>query len=379
MSHHRTRRTTAGRLALTLAVGLVTVATSAAPAFAEAARWRSVIPPLSNTILGDVDSAGGATWAVGGALNDVRAGEGPYDPVALRWTGNAWEATEQPVEYARLYDLDVLAPDDVWAVGTAHPVEGSEYGSRALVQHWDGTRWEVVDVPLPEHAFSSLDTVAATEDGTVWVTGTFSPGDGTFNSVVLTRTEEGAWESAPGADALGYAAAVLPLADDSLYAVGDGVKHFDGEQWSEQELPAHLDGALFDGIAARGEDDVWAVGHLRDEELWRRPVVVHFDGERWREVPTPAETGQLFDVTIDGNGRPVAVGETQDSVADPDGDYILTLGRDGRFHPAEEPAGAGWLYGATTDERGRVWVVGRQSSLAVTPEDYFPAFTAVRG
>ena len=48
---------------------------------------------------------------------------------------------------------------------------------------------------------------------------------------------------------------------------------------------------MYDGIERRSANEIWAVGHIRDENLWRRPVVIRFDGRTWSVVRTPAETG----------------------------------------------------------------------------------------
>lgn len=105
------------RTATALAVGLVVaLTTAAAPASAGGAAWRDISPPESDgAVLFDVETAGGATWAVG-LRNDATTRS--FAPVALRWTGTGWEAPAQPVERARLDDLAVGAPDQVWAVGS---------------------------------------------------------------------------------------------------------------------------------------------------------------------------------------------------------------------------------------------------------------------
>ncbi|NYI05589.1 hypothetical protein [Allostreptomyces psammosilenae] len=354
---------------MALAAGLVAAATGAAPAFADGAQWRPVAPALTDTVLYDVSSADGATWAVGIHIPE----DAPFAPAALRWTGDAWVETPQPLAEARLDDIAVRSADEVWAVGST---QGAS--DLPIVQRWNGAAWEVVhQVPLPDGDFGGFSSVEVSPDGTVWATGwAYSETQGR-TPLVLTGSADGGWKAhdLPAANGLDTAA-VLPLADDDVYLAGyDGITHFDGETWSEQTLPGRFQDVVVADLAARGPDDVWAVGHLEDNRLWRRPVVLHFDGTEWRSVPTPAETGQLRGIAFDAEGAPVVVGETVDPAVDPSGEYVLTLTENGRFTHTEQVPGAGHLYGADTDDQGRVWAVGVTPYDATTPSTSNPYAT----
>ncbi|MGW6562361.1 hypothetical protein [Streptomyces hydrogenans] len=356
------------RSATALALGLAAVvATAASPAAAQTGTWRDVSPPGSDgSVLFDVETTRGTTWAVGLRSDDTTR---PFAPVAMRWTGTGWQAPPQPADHGRLDELAAGAPDEVWAVGTRYDaVDDTDWGrGSALLQHWNGTAWTEVALPFPEGATdTSLSAVAVDEGGSVWVYGGYTDAAGQYVQALFRGDADGeadadgdgGWTRLPGDTGLNWVSQLEAGPGGVLHAVGDGVSRFDGTSWTKQSLPPTLGGALFDGIQTRTADDIWAVGHIRDEKLWRRPVVVRFDGRAWRTVRTPAETGQLYDIAFDGSGRPVVVGETMNPEVDPDGNYVLTPGPRGFLTRTEEPPGAGFLYGAATDAAGRVWTVG---------------------
>ncbi|MEU2654793.1 hypothetical protein ABZ615_05665 [Streptomyces sp. NPDC007325] len=350
------RATTALALGLTAVVAL-----AAAPASAESRNWRNISPSgTEGSILFDVETAGGATWAVG--LHNDETTQ-PFARVAMRWTGTGWQAPPQPAENGRLDDLAVGAPDQVWAVGSAHDVvSDTDWGpQRALLQHWNGTAWREVSLPLPEGAVhSSLSAVDVDARGSVWVHGAYQDPAGEWKPVLFRGKADGSggWTRLPADTGLNWVSQLEAGPGGTVLAIGDGVSRFDGTAWTRQTLPPALDGAMYDGIEIRTSKDIWAVGHIRDENLWRRPVIVRYDGRTWRTVRTPAETGQLFDIAFDGAGRPVIVGETQNPAVNPSGSYVLTYDPRGILTRTEEPPGAGYLYGAATDAAGRVWTVG---------------------
>ncbi|MEK9524232.1 hypothetical protein MIU24_33410 [Streptomyces venezuelae] len=364
------------RAATTVAVGLASfVGVAAAPAAADTHTWRNVSPAGSHdSVLFDVETAGGATWAVG-ARSDATTR--PFAPVALRWTGTRWQAPPQPAEHGRLDDLAVGAPDQVWAVGTRNEAVGEDDWDRgrALLQHWNGKAWRAVELPFPKGAQdTSLSAVDVDARGRVWVHGGYTDASGEYLPALFRGRADGSggWTRLPADTGLTWVSQLEVGPDGVALAIGDGVSRFDGRAWTKQTLPSELDGAMYDGIERRSANEIWAVGHIRDENLWRRPVVIRFDGRTWSVVRTPAETGQLFDLAFDGSGRPVIVGETMNPEVNPAGNYILTLGPDGRLKRTENPRGAGFLYGAATDEAGRVWTVGGAEGAegGISPSPY---------
>ncbi|MEV6108167.1 hypothetical protein AB0M28_26175 [Streptomyces sp. NPDC051940] len=353
-------------------LGLAAALTAAAPAVASPEPWRDVSPAgAADSVFYDVESRGGETWAVGISIDASNA----MHPYAARWTGSGWETPAQPTSgEGRLDELAVAGPDDAWAVGSAF----SDRASEAVLQHWDGTAWTRIGLPLPVDAsHAGLSAVTVAGDGSAWIAASYSTAE-EFRYAVLRRDADGSWSEVPGGAELGWLSQLQTAPDGSVYAITNtGIVRFDGTRWTGSPLPAQLDGALYDAVEVRSADDVWAVGHLRHEAFWRRPVVIHFDGHAWREVRTPAETGQLYDIAFDRQGRPVAIGESQNPAVSPNGDYVLTLDRTGRFTHTESVPGAGYLHGATADESGRIWAVGGTNDPA-GPSGLPYAFAGIR-
>jgi hypothetical protein len=106
-----------------------------------------------------------------------------------------------------------LASNDVWMVG--------DHSTEALVMHWDGSEWSIVEHPLPDH--TSMGPITASSPTDVW--------------------------------AVSYS---------HYYPSVPTFLHWDGTEWSTVEAPAVPDASggvnLNGGIDAVGACDVWAVG-----------------------------------------------------------------------------------------------------------------------
>src|SRR5436190_2084647 len=96
-------------------------------------------------------------WAVG--YHEAYPNE---QTLVTHWDGNAWSLVPSPnlgSGRSKLYGIDALAADDIWAVG--------ESENRSFIIHWDGIDWSVVP-----HPYSSvLWGVAAVGSNDVWAVG----------------------------------------------------------------------------------------------------------------------------------------------------------------------------------------------------------------
>ncbi|MFJ3308767.1 hypothetical protein ACIPSA_38135 [Streptomyces sp. NPDC086549] len=361
------------RLAVALVAGVVALTIGAAPASARTASWRSVSPTgLGDAVLNDVSSEKGATWTAGIDVTD-------WSPLALRRNGTGWTRTPQPVAHGRLDDIVAATGGEAWAVGSRG---GGDDRDVPTVERWDGTSWKLEDLPLPEDGHGILHAVAVSPGGTVWAGGGLfgDDPDGYQSPLLMTRSPRGEWRNVevPAAASVGSTISILPLTEDDVWLVGaKGVAHFDGSAWTRQRLPAQLDGQTFylDGIARRKPGEIWVVGLVEDDRLWRRPLVLRLHHGRWAEVPTPKETAQLHGISFDDHNRPLIVGETRDPAVDPGFSYVLTMDRRGHLVRGKQPPGAGRLYGTDVDEQGRIWTAGviDDSSGVYVP------YVAVRG
>ncbi|HYV02526.1 MAG TPA: hypothetical protein VEM93_09390, partial [Actinomycetota bacterium] len=111
----------------------------------DGALWRVVpVPdfPLGGRLL-DVSALSSAdVWAVGYYVT-----LGAIRPLTVHWDGTSWRqvpAPEAGSDNTQLNGVDMVAPDDVWAVGIR---ETSGSVVKPVIEHWDGSRWTATPSP----------------------------------------------------------------------------------------------------------------------------------------------------------------------------------------------------------------------------------------
>jgi len=140
-------------------------------------------------------------------------------------------------------------PRDVWAVGGAD-------GGPPLIEHWNGSRWNVV--PSPAVRRGTLADVAAVSATSVWAVGSIDTSTSTAD-----RPPK-------------------PL-----------VEYWNGRRWAVVPTPASTWPSGVDAVSASSAHDVWTLGDTWDHG----PLVDHWDGRRWISVGGPrVKTWFLEDV-----------------------------------------------------------------------------------
>jgi hypothetical protein len=203
-------------------------------------------------------SGPGDVWAVGGTVTATA-------PFVEHFDGTGWAEVPTPADLhlpasgpmrVGLNAVVARGPDDAWAVGGYFfEGDGTERPEAPVVLHWDGARWNVVDLPAPNDAVYVAYGVAATGPDDVWV---------------VAQATGGGSETTPGL-----------------------VLHWDGSTWS-RATPASEPGTVLrvQTVDAAGPDDVWIGGAAVDASSGvERPVVEHFDGGAWTVVPLVERDG----------------------------------------------------------------------------------------
>jgi hypothetical protein len=281
--------------------------------------------PRSATVL-DVDAAPGAVWLAGFSRNHA---------FVARLDGSRWTTMRPPVNarFSHLNGIDVIAADDVWAVGGI-----STGGSgRTLALHWDGSHWRAVRTPSPRPSpatgspYTDLSDVDALRPDDVW--------------------------------AVGQAGNVAPVGQTETIAV-----HWDGHRWRHVPTANRptSDGRRFNilfGVAAVSSDDVWAVGDWNGR--WPgfggggdHALLEHWDGHRWGLVDSGVGGRSiLYGVTGLGTGV-LAVGDR--------GIPWRTLALRGAasWHAASPTPGS--LADVATAPDGTRWVAGQREGQAMS-------------
>src|SRR5262245_4332717 len=109
-------------------------------------------------------------WAVG----DSGSGTLPE-----RWNGTSWAVVPSPSPSGAVFNslaaAAVVSSNDVWAVGESDNSSGTP---ATLIEHWDGTSWNIVASPAPGSASLLSGASADPASGQAWAVGHLTPAGG---------------------------------------------------------------------------------------------------------------------------------------------------------------------------------------------------------
>jgi hypothetical protein len=179
---------------------------------------------------------------------------------ATRWKVQASPSTRQ-FHSSLLSDVACATATSCFAVGST--TAGA--GNAALIERWNGSKWTVVDAPVPPAASSSALSAIACADSTHCV------------AVGTYRTDT----------TRGLAA------------------HWNGSTWSLRAIPK----ALTLGIACPSPTACFAIGN-RFTPSGTKPGFARWNGTTWSEVAGPGLSGQAYvrDITCTSASHCVAIG-----------------------------------------------------------------------
>ncbi|HZM01180.1 MAG TPA: hypothetical protein VFD43_13115 [Planctomycetota bacterium] len=238
-------------------------------------------PGANQTWINDMESiAADDIWAVGRGYVQFTASDWNMHTFAMHFDGTQWSVVPTPnpnpvpeLTYCELNAVAALAPDDVWVAGTRNDVDdGAGYvGTHNLVMHWDGSKWQQMDAPIP--ASFGLQGVS---------------GDGIYD--------------------------ILALAPDDIWFFGEWIRmnaqgftfrhalamHYDGSDFFvHEDFPiVGSDGGTIYASDAAASDDIWAVGAGGDGDPAgaNQSFIFHWDGSSWEHVPSGTIPGVWHDL-----------------------------------------------------------------------------------
>lgn len=249
----------------------------------------------------------------------------PTDPCGV-WTPEPVPTLPGAVQ-TRLRDVEVLAPDDIWAVGDAvvRTSVNNEF-ERTLTLHFDGDAWSVIPSPNPEPFTNAgglaLHAVAALAPDDVWAAGSKLSNDqaGFLDPQILVLHWDGvAWREVPApvpVNGSGWVRDILALAADDIWFVGGWsaatpqggaartalAMHWDGAGFEilPTPYPANDNGYALESVSAVAPDDIWAVGRGQGPgpDVTMDPYLIHWDGATWSYDSYDAPFGghEMYDV-----------------------------------------------------------------------------------
>jgi hypothetical protein len=258
--------------------------------------------PGNDSFLGADASGPGQLWAVGRAI-PINGTE--FHSRAFRHDGTAW----RPATLAgfpgddSLAAVDAVSATEAWAAGVSYQ---GPFGSSTLVARWNGSRWSPEPTPngIPTSGNELFGIAAA--GGTVWAVGTSTEPAPSYNrrALILQRTN-GAWRISPLPRLRGYEflKAVDATGPTDAWAVGWGSSSIDagaagpialrwnGSTWQSVSPPAGTASTLLNAVEALTPTNVWAVGETSTNGYEWQPYIAQFTGTSWRRVPAPVIYG----------------------------------------------------------------------------------------
>jgi PKD repeat protein len=183
----------------------------------------------------------------------------------LHFDGSAWTETILPrpsTVRSQLEAIDVVAPNDVWAVGFGRSVGSAVFPE---VYHYDGGSWALVETPLSNMPQTYLRDVSGSGPDDVWAVGYIN-----FEVPVYLHWDGSAWTRVSGPSTTDAPMAqVLSVGPNDAWATpyslsgATAYAHWDGTSWTEVSdpvIPGATSVARGLGLSANGPCDIWSVG-----------------------------------------------------------------------------------------------------------------------
>lgn len=283
-------------------------------------QWENVpvpLPPgMTSGSLVAVDATSSTNvWAVGtvGSNSSARV-------LLLRWNGASWNivaVVADPVNpqfgIGEVNSITVVSETDVWIVG-------SRSGGQSWTLRWDGGG--VQTVPSPGGRLFDVDQINADD---IWAVGSFT----------VIRWNGTAWLPVPNAPSGAHFSSVAAIAPNDVWATAtlttcgpfsgcsavDALYHFDGSQWAIVPVPGAGNNAFLEDLSATASDNVWLVG----SDSQSKTFVAHFDGTAWRRIasentaPSDSDIDRLLNVSALNSTEVWTVGFANDFVYNPQG------------------------------------------------------------
>jgi hypothetical protein len=227
-------------------------------------------------------------WAVGWSSDGLGK-----DTLAAHFDGTSWTVTTSPTD-GRLFDVRVVAPDDVWAVGSAGDPDFVE--ETALVLHWDGTAWTEMSVPAGGGR-SGLYAIDGT-DGDLWAAGYNHHGP------LLLHLDGSTWKRFKGIDVRGPLQAVA-VVKRTVWLAGSSILRGDGTTFTQ--VRKARSGGGFTDVVARSAGHAFAVGAVSAGD-GSRSLAVEIDAGAAKPARVPASGDDELDAVVLAGGDAWAAG-----------------------------------------------------------------------
>ena len=293
--------------------------------------WVVVASPNASSKHNELDGISGTSphdiWAVG----RYAPASGQERTLIEYFNGQVWSIVPSPnvgIFHNELDAVVAIDPFDAWAVG--HYDVSSSKTDKALIEHWNGTKWSVVAAPHFLSPISDLNGIAATpKNGPLWAVGSQQIGLRTVTLVM--EYLDGVWRVVPSPNHGPYSNVLFGVATVSLrnmWAVGSVshgssstavTMHWDGQDIDLERVPRRLTHHYaLTAVSADSQRRVFVVG---DFFAGRSDVgvILQWVDNHWVVISVPNAGplhNELLGVSSTANTTPVAVGKYYNGSAD---------------------------------------------------------------
>jgi hypothetical protein len=256
---------------------------------------RSPSPVTGNNTLSSVVAVSRSNvWAVGNTLST----SGRQRTLIEHWNGRSWTVQRSPNlgSSSRLTAVTAVSRSNAWAVGYSDSSDGTT--SKTLVEHWNGSSWQIQASPNPSVGLNFLCGVAATSGTSAWTAGTYVQAG--YQAPVMEHWNGQAWQlHASAYQPAGYEydpCAMAASSASNIWAVGSHwyfnadrtlIEHWNGTSWKTQTspnaAPGNSDENVLNGVTATSATNAWAVGwSYVSGSGHHKPLIEHWNGRSWR-------------------------------------------------------------------------------------------------
>ena len=225
-------------------------------------------------------SASSLNGVSGSGPSDIWAvGQNASTSFIEHWNGQSWSHVASPASEppdGQLNAVSADSPTDAWAGGSAMKVnDPHDSGVTPLIEHWNGTQWSVIPF--------AIDTTGTANSGRILSIAAISPTDAWAvtdvnkgNPAVVEHWNGSTWSTVSVPVSVNALSAVS--ANDVWAVGGDGlILNWNGTQWSQVANP-NGQSATLAAVAALSANDAWAIS--RDGS-----VTEQWNGTQWTAVP----------------------------------------------------------------------------------------------
>ena len=237
-------------------------------------------------------------WAVGYQTSE---NSNAQQILLEHWNGTRWGVVPGPnpgKSSNTLYGVAALSSNNVWAVGSASDSYDGSTGS-ALIEHWDGSQWSVVNSPKPEKGVANLYAVSARSANDIWAVGIVITNSSPQAGQTLTEHWNGTqWSIVPSPSVLtnDYLNSVVAISVNDVWAVGISspssnpqgaltlTEHWNGRQWNVVKSPNPGSNDTLSSVVAVSPNDVWTLGYFENAQHTYQTLTAHWNGTQWSIV-----------------------------------------------------------------------------------------------